>query len=442
MRKMEKNIHKKYSGNLYRLIGLIKKNLRWNFRDRANYFWVFGYPLIFITIFALAYDTSSSRSTYSIAIINNDIIGANNELEQNASITLVNLFNGSQSTSNLSETFLLQTQLKNGSIMTEQLAMELVQKGQIDAVIIIPENFTENIIGSTWWYRQFRSPEFQSLPSAVQQGFLNSLPSEWAAVVTNQSVNLPMNASIELGVHTKPDIVTKTVITSVFDGLVNSIICGYNNITNAEIVVTTPGVVEELTIFDWLGPSMVIIGVTVAIMMVAQTFGTEKEKGLLKRLDTTPVPRWTMLLSGGIAQLIYSSIQIIILFAVLKFIFGLQSSPNTNWFLAYLAALMVVLPCIGIGLIIGSVVKNGGEAGGLAWIAILPIQFLCNVLFNLGDNIIVKLNPATYGASAIQNVVVRGLGFADIWMDLMINLFMGIALIIIGLVIFQKKSQV
>jgi ABC-type multidrug transport system permease subunit len=87
-------------------------------------------------------------------------------------------------------------------------------------------------------------------------------------------------------------------------------------------------------------------------------------------------------------------------------------------------------------------VKNGGEAGGLSWIAILPIQFLCNVMFNLGDSLVVRLDFATYGVRAIQNVIVRGLGWMDIWMDLLVDFLFGVGFIIIGLVIFQKKSQV
>lgn len=435
-----KHQFRKVTGNFGRFFGLVKKNLKLSIRDKGNYFWVIGYPMLFIMIFALAFNTAGERSSYSVVFINEDIIGATSDLEQNVSLTFLNLFNSSDPDNELTQTFQRKTMFSNGTILTKSDALEMVAQGDIDAVVIIPQNFSENVIGSTWWYQMMTSAEFKMMPAELRTGFQQGLSPEWVAVINNNSITFPSNSSPTLEIHSVPDTVTKAVIGGVFDGIMNDIVLSYNNVSQVETKVIESGVEFTLTPFDWMAPGIVIVGVTIAIMMIASNFGLEKEKGLLRRLDTTPVPRSTQLLAGGFAQLIFSSVQIIILLGFLK-IFGLQTSPSTNWALAFLVALIMTIPCIGIGLIIAALVKSGSEAGGLSWIAILPLQFLGNAFFNLGDKGIMQAVPTFYGVNAMRDVLVFGFGFVDILPDLLINILFGIVFLTIGLVVYHKKSQ-
>ena len=143
----------------------------------------------------------------------------------------------------------------------------------------------------------------------------------------------------------------------------NDIVLGYNAVSPVDTKITGVQVQYKPSQYLIGAPGILIGGVTVAIMMIANNFGIEKDKGLIRRLDTTPVPRTTQLLAGGFAQLIFSSIQIVILLIMLK-IFGVQTAPNINWGLAFLNALIMALPCIGIGLIIAAIVKNGVRRAG------------------------------------------------------------------------------
>jgi ABC-2 type transport system permease protein len=433
---------RKVSGNMGRFFGLVNKNLKLSLRDKGNYFWVIGYPMLFIMIFALAFNTSGGqRSTYSVIFINEDVIGATTDLEQNVSLTFLNLFDDSDPNNELAQTFLRKTMYANGTLFTKDDALALVAKGDVDAVIIIPQNFSEVVIGSTWWYQMMKSAEFQMMPPEMQSGFQQGLPAVWVAAINNNSVVFPSNSSPALEIHSVPDTVTKAVIGGVFDGIMNDIVLSYNNVSRVETKVIESGVQFTLTPFDWMAPGIVIVGVTIAIMMIAQNFGLEKEKGLLRRLDTTPVPRSTQLLAGGFAQLIFSAVQIIILLSFLK-IFGLQTAPTTNWGLAFLVALIMTIPCIGIGLIIAALVKSGSEAGGLSWIAILPLQFLGNAFFNLGDKGIMQAVPTFYGVKAMRDILVYGLGIVDILSDLLIIIGFGVVFLSIGLLVYHKKSQV
>ena len=127
-------------------------------------------------------------------------------------------------------------------------------------------------------------------------------------------------------------------------------------------------------------PGLVVVGVLVGISNLSIMFAFEKSQGLLQRLDTTPVPRSILLFSGGIGQLAISSIQIAILLGMLP-IFGVNISPDANWFLAFIIPLSLAFTCIGLGLILASFVKSTSAAGGIAWITIMPLQFLCGAFF-------------------------------------------------------------
>ncbi len=426
-----------------RILGLTSKNLNISFRDRGNYFWVFGYPMIFVLIFAAAFNSGGSeRSTYSIAIINEDILDANTVLERDASLIFEDLFNATLNPeSDLPKSFIRITRWENGSLITKDQAIKLVEEGKLDAVLILPKNFTECIIGSTWWYKQIKSDGFDSLPSEVKTGILSQMPPTYMQAILDNSSSIPLNQSVRIDVHTKPDPVTKAVMNSVFEGITNDIILAFNDIQPLKVNSKVAGISRSFTTFEWSVPGFLIVGVTIAIMMVAQNFGLEKEKGLLKRLDTTPVPRFAVFTSGAMAQVIFSSIQTLILFVMVTLV-GYRPAAGANWGLAFLNSIIMTIPCIGIGLIIASLIKNASDAGGLSWIAILPLQFLGNGFFYLGEEGVVRLVPTFYGIRAMQNILLRGWSINQVLPDMLTTLVFGIVLILIGFVIFAKKTQV
>jgi ABC-2 type transport system permease protein len=399
--------------------------------------------MIFVLIFATAYNSNTSeRSTYSIAIINEDIMDATNVLTKDASLIFEDLFNSTINPNNdLQKSFVRFTHWENGSFITKEEAIKLVEQGKLDGVIILPKNFTETIIGSTWWYKQIKSDGFDSLPNEVKQAILTQMPSAYMQAILENSTNIPLNQSVHIELHTKADPVTKAVINAVFQGITNDIILSFNDIQPLKLNTQVAGISQSFTIFQWSVPGFLIVGVTIAIMMVAQNFGWEKEKGLLKRIDTTPVPRSTVLTSGALAQIVFSSIQTLILFVMVTLV-GYTPADNANWGLAFLNAMIMTIPCIGIGLIIASLIKNASDAGGLAWIAILPLQFLGNGFFYLGEEGIVQLVPTFYSIRAMQNIFLRGWSFLEVLPDMLTTLAFGAGLMVIGLIIFNKKLQV
>ncbi len=318
-----KNIIKNFSGTMQQFWALVSKFLKVTFREKENWFWIFGYPLLFMLIYSVAFNDAAARSTYTIVIINNDTIGLDNpetDMGANVSQYIMQLF---EENSSLSQSLHKQDILENGTVITEKLALELLSEEKIDGVIIIPENFSETIIGSTWWY------------PLLKQGIIpGEMGSEFTQFMLALNETDYSSGTPSLQIHTIADTVTGVVITNIFEGIVNNIVLSFNNITTLDIEQHIGPDNRDLTWFDMSAPGLVAMAVLVGISTVATLFAFERSTGILRRLDTTPVSRSTILLSGGAAQIIFSAIQITILFGCLP-LFGVNTSPDANWILAF-----------------------------------------------------------------------------------------------------------
>ena len=192
-------------------------------------------------------------------------------------------------------------------------------------------------------------------------------------------------------------------------------------------------------VFEIMAPSLLILGPTVIISQLASHFSEEKELGTLQRLVTTPVSRSTILLSGLFSQLIIGAIQILILLLAV-FLFGAEIHSDANIFLLFFIPFLVTFTSLGFGLLLASFVKTGGSAGALAWFVILPLQFLGG---GFSDEPIVEFLPTGLAALALRSVWIDGIiNFETVGINLIYTFIWGVAVVIIGIILFQRKTAI
>ncbi len=399
---------------------LVKKNLKVTIRDKQALIWLFGYPLLCMLMYSIAFTGGGDRASYSIVIINNDTLGSTNpqtDYGANTSLIITDLFNTNE---DLKNSFILKTQYDNGTIIDEKGGRQLVLDENIDALIIIPQNFSEVIIGSTSWYSDANAGNIPSL-------------------IALQNSNFPSGAPT-LEILTSADPITVQIIPSVFESIVNEIILTTNQASALEIDLDVGSDDRHISYFDYSAPGFALLGVLVSISSLAAIIGFEKHEGILDRLDTTPIPRSILLGSSAGAQLLFSAVQIMILFGSM-FLFGVNVHPDANWFLALFISLLFALVCIGLGLIVASIAKNAKSGADLAWIFILPIQFLGGIFFEV-DAPFTKAIPSTYANSALRRVVLYAENWSGVLNDIFILLGFALVLNVIGLYIFMKKKKI
>jgi ABC-2 type transport system permease protein len=192
-------------------------------------------------------------------------------------------------------------------------------------------------------------------------------------------------------------------------------------------------------VFKVMGPGLLITGPVVVISQLASHFAEEKELGTLQRLTTTPVSRFTILFSGLLSQLFIGAIQIVILL-IMSSLFGVYFHPDVNIPLLFVIPFLVTFTSLGFGLILASFVKSSSSAGGLAWFIILPLQFLGG---SFSDEPIVDFLPTSLAVEAMQSVMIYGnVSFDVVGLNLILILIWGIIGVIIGVVLFQRKTAI
>ncbi len=367
-----------------RLWALVVKNLKIMFRDRAQLVWLIGYPLIFIVIFSLAFNQTESRSAYDVIIINHDPETGTTAYSRK----MINIIKDEVN----DYVHLVGTE---NNYTYEAAEIELKYE-RIDAIIVIPSNFSENI-------------NKQKQPYVF--------------------------------IKTIPDEVTEGVITSIVTQIVDYMIVVRNGGKPVKISTTQLENTIKITTFDYLAPGFVIAGVLVCISQMAILFAEEKETQTLKRLCTTPVPRRDILFSGMLSQLVVATIQTILLLFLL-YLFGAYFVEGVNIFLLILIPVLFAFTCLGLGLCLASITKTQSSAGELSWFIILPLQFLGGLFFYF-DSPITQFMPTSYAAHAMRLVMIAGAtSWNAIGLDIVVILGVGIVSTIIGILLFQHKTAI
>lgn len=302
---------------LWTVFVFAKINSRRFFRDRLAIFFTVIFPLVFLLIFGGIFGKSSNVS-FKVALLN-----------QSQTQFAADFAKG------LEENKILKI---NDSLTDLEMAKEKMNRGEIDATIILPAGFGD-----------------------VQQG--QNMPSGTAQVLYSQN-------NTQAG----------TTLVSVLQGVMNGI--------NAQFVsVPTPFSVEGqqtndrgLSAFDYtfsglLGFSILGIG----IFGPMNVFPELKKQGILRRLHTTTLKVWQYFMSTAASQALVGVLSFAIQIIVAILIFHLKVVGNyleLGIFLMFGTIMM-----LGIGLALGGWAKNERQVAPLGNLITFPMMFLSGTFF-------------------------------------------------------------
>ena len=343
------------------------------FRDKVAIFFVFLFPLIFLIIFGSIFN-SDSEISFRVAFINNSKTASAQSIEKE--IRGNKVFDIDKESTTL------------------DAAKQKMNRGQLDATIILPTNF----------------------------GAVNGdVPGGEAVVLYDQG-------------NSQASTALASVMQSIF-GQVNNKIVPY---TPPFTVTTQSTATKGLTQFDYTFAG--IFGFTLLSLGIfgpTQVFPRLKQKGVLRRYHSTTLKVWQYfvgnVLSNAAIGLIAASIMFIA--AVLFFNLNMRGSYLMLGFVAVLGIVML----FGIGLAIGGWAKNENQAAPLAQLASLPMMFLSGVFFPtfLMPEALQKITqfiPLTPVVESVRRIITENAGFAELGPQLGI---MAVWTVVIYLVAFR-----
>ena len=190
-------------------------------------------------------------------------------------------------------------------------------------------------------------------------------------------------------------------------------------------------------------PGLIVYAVIFTIMTIAQSFTTERQEGLLKRLNTTPMTAAEFMGSQIITHMLISFLQVIIVFT-LAFTLGFKPDSGIQGILLALPiTALFSLSSVGLGLITATVSKTPEAATGISFVFILPRMFFGTfVPITSTTQQIAAFIPSYYLLDALTTIFEGNWMNTDIFLDLGVISIVSISVVIIGILLFEKYGNV
>lgn len=364
--------------NLLPILTFIKIDVKRLFRDKVAIFFVFAFPLIFLIIFGSIFN-SNNEVSFRVGLLNE----SKTEFSK-------------QFSKQIQDNSVFKVDEKVTSIDT---AKEKMNRGQLDATIILPSNFGD-MSEAGYPAGQARILYDKSNETAGQT--LSSLME-----VMFQGINAEF---------VKPAAEPFTV--------------------KAESTAT-----KGLTQFDYtfagiLGFTLLSLG----IFGPTTVFPRLKQRGVLRRYHTTPIKVWQYFAANVASNGIVGLIALAIMLTVAITVFDLNM--RGNYFNLVLVVLLGTILMFGIGLALGGWAKNENQAAPLAQLVVLPMMFLSGVFFptflmpELLQNI-TKFIPLTPVVDSVRMVITENASLLDIGPQLAIIIGWTVVIYAIAFKVFR-----
>lgn len=360
---------------MFTVLTFVKINTKRFFRDRLALFFSMGFPLIFLFVFGNLYSSNSSLS-FNVAVINKSDSSFSKEFVKT-----------------IKDSKVLKV---NKDIKDIDAAKDKMGRSELDAAIILPENFGYIIAGEMY-------------------------PSGQAELVYTQNNQQSAQA-------------LSSIMEAQFKAINSKLVKTITPFT----VKTTQLNERSLSAFDYtfaglLGFSIIGIG----IFGPVNVFPELKKMGILRRLSTTPLRVWQYFLSTMIGQALIGLISLLLMFVVAIAAFNLKVVGN--WFELAVFMVFSIIMILGIGLALGGWAKNERQVAPLSNIVTFPMMFLSGTFYprflmpEWLQNVSSFL-PLTPVIDGIRLIVTEGKHFADIMPQIGL---IGIWLIVIYMIAFR-----
>lgn len=361
--------------NLFKPVATFARiDIRRLFRDKVALFFTFLFPLIFLLVFGGLFGRETNIS-FSVALINNsDSAFAAQSVEQ----------------AKQNELFKVDEELTTVDAAKEQLS-----RGELDAIITLPETFGE----------------VTTLP----------YPSGELQVLYDQS-----------------NVQGAQTLIAVLEGIFGEVNSQFVDTTVPFTVTSESTAVQGTTNFDYIFAGLLGFSVlSLGVFGPTSVFPKLKQRGVLRRYKTTPLRVWQYFLGNVTSNALYGVLSVATMFIAAMVLFDLTMQGSYILLLGFVILSASVL--FGIGLAVGGWAKNENQAAPLANLITFPMMFLSGTFFprfimpewlQTVSNYL-PLTPVIDGA---RMIITEGKGFIDILPQ--VGLLMG-WMVIIYLIAFR-----
>jgi len=189
---------------------------------------------------------------------------------------------------------------------------------------------------------------------------------------------------------------------------------------------------------NFYAPGIVVFGLMILISTAAEIIAGDREKGFLARMFTTPARPWDFILGYSLP---FIPVLIISTFIYLGVGMALGLTVVGNLGHAFLIFFLIGLCAIGIGMIVGSLVKSESQAG-VSWIFIVPIAMISGTMFTVefmpsALRSVAGALPFIHAVDA-SRAILNGSPFSAIILDIYWLVGWAAILFAVGIILFRR----
>jgi ABC-2 type transport system permease protein len=189
-------------------------------------------------------------------------------------------------------------------------------------------------------------------------------------------------------------------------------------------------------------PGLIVYAVIFLIMTIAQSFSSEKQEGVLKRLNTTPMTSAEFMGSQIITNMLIAILQVAVVFTLAFFLGFNPQSGFEGILLAFPVTAIFALSSVGLGLITATVSKTPEVATGISFVFILPQMFFGTfVPITSTTQQIANLIPSFYLLDALKMIFAGDWISTKFFFDIAVISIVSILVVIIGIILFEKYGS-
>jgi ABC transporter DrrB family efflux protein len=196
---------------------------------------------------------------------------------------------------------------------------------------------------------------------------------------------------------------------------------------------------------NFMVPGLVgVIMQLVTMMLTALSIVREKENGTLEQLLVTPVGRLGLMLGKLVPYAVLGAVETATVLFVMWAAFGVPI--HGSLLLLSLLAPIFLFTGLGLGLLISTVAQNQAQAFQASFLIILPSVLLSGFFFPRESMPrlvypITAIIPVTYFLEILRGIIIRGAGWAELWRQSLILGVIGVAVIAVATLRFQKRLR-
>lgn len=335
--------------------GIILKDLKELRREKMALFWIFIFPLMWITLFGTIWGGESPPITVDIGVFYTnesapftayDIV----EIMRNVTLEETNLFNVLD-------------------FKDENSALEVLKSGKIDAVVVFPKEFGTNLTSGrqakVYLYFDKSDPQDYQIVSGVVKGFFGEMEKEMK------------RRNLEMQLEYMESYLPKEIIAEY--NLTTEMIRKYM-LASAEPIVIEEKEVESKTAtpIQFYVTSFIGIQLLFATMLTVGSGTLEEiQKGTLRRIVASPATAWDFLMGKMLSTFLVIMFSIVVGLGYAKLLFGETIIPSLlGWVIIFIDSLF----SMSLGLAIAMGTRSIKSTTAVVNFVSMPLLFLAGIV--------------------------------------------------------------